>query len=124
MNRCLRFERQQGQAMVFSLLFMAVCLITLLILYNQGQLVKNRVQIENAADAAVYSQAKLAARNLNFIAYTNRAMVANEVSIGQMVALLSWAKHYKQVDGFVAKAYSFPLYSIKDKKNERNKQKS
>lgn len=112
MNRCLRFERQQGQAMVFSLLFMAVCLITLLILYNQGQLVKNRVQIENAADAAVYSQAKLAARNLNFIAYTNRAMVANEVSIGQMVALLSWAKHYKQVDGFVAKAYAFPLYSI------------
>lgn len=108
----MQLARQQGQAMVFSLLFMAVCLITLLILYNQGQLVKNRVQIENAADAAVYSQAKLAARNLNFIAYTNRAMVANEVSIGQMVALLSWAKHYKQVDGFVAKAYAFPLYSI------------
>lgn len=107
-----QFYAQKGQAMVFGLLFMAVCLITLLILYNQGQLVKNRVQVENAADAAVYSQAKLAARNLNFIAYTNRAMVANEVSIGQMVALLSWAKHYKQVDGFVAKAYAFPLYSI------------
>jgi len=94
--------------MVFSLLFMAVCIMTLLILYNQGQLVKNRVQIENAADAAVYSQAKLAARNLNFIAYTNRAMVANEVSIGQMVALLSWAKHYKQMASFS----DFPLYTI------------
>jgi len=94
--------------MVFGLMFMAVVVITLLILYNQGQLVHNRVQIENAADAAVYSQAKLAARNQNFIAYTNRAMVANEVSIGQMVALLSWAKHYKQVGAFT----NYPLYNF------------
>lgn len=94
--------------MVFSLLFLAVSIMTLLILYNQGQLVKNRVQLENAADAAVYSQAKLAARNLNFIAYTNRAMVANEVSIGQMVSLLSWAKHYKNVGAFS----SFPAYTV------------
>ncbi len=100
--------QQSGQAIIFGLLFMAVAVMTLLILYNQGQLVKNRVQIENAADAAVYSQAKLAARNQNFVAYTNRAMVANEVSIGQMVALLSWAKHYKQVPAFT----SFPLYTV------------
>tara|TARA_R110002111_G_scaffold87838_1_gene137291 strand:- start:619 stop:2817 length:2199 start_codon:yes stop_codon:yes gene_type:complete len=101
-------RKQKGQAMVFSLLFFAVAIMTLLILYNQGQLVKNRVQLENAADAAVYSQAKLAARNLNFIAYTNRAMVANEVSIGQMVALLSWVKHYKNVGAFSF----FPLYTV------------
>ncbi len=103
-----RLYKQKGQAMVFGLLFLATSLMTLTILYNQGQLVKNRVQVENAADAAVYSQAKLGARNLNFIAYTNRAMVANEVSIGQMVALLSWAKHYKQVGSFT----DFPLYTV------------
>ncbi len=96
--------------MVFGLLFLSVVIMTLLILFNQGQLVKNRVQLENAADAAAYSQAKLAARNQNFIAYTNRAMVANEVSIGQMVALLSWAKHYKNVGAFVKyPAYNFPV---------------
>jgi len=96
--------------MIFGLLFLAVVVMTLLILYNQGQLVHNRMQIENAADAAVYSQAKLAARNQNFIAYTNRAMVANEVSIGQMVALLSWAKHYKQVGAFTNyPVYNFPI---------------
>ena len=94
--------------MIFGLLFLAVVVMTLLILFNQGQLVKNRVQLENAADAAVYSQAKLAARNQNFIAYTNRAMVANEVSIGQMVALLSWAKRYKQIGAFT----SYPLYNF------------
>lgn len=99
---------EKGQAMLFGLLFLGVSVMALLILFNQGQLVKHRVQLENAADAAVYSQAKLAARNQNFIAYTNRAMVANEVSIGQMVALLSWAKHYKNVSQFI----SFPLYNI------------
>lgn len=82
--------------------------MSLLIIYNQGQLVNHRVQLENTADAAVYSQAKLAARNQNFIAYTNRAMVANEVSIGQMVALLSWAKHYKNTGAFV----NYPLYKF------------
>lgn len=99
---------QKGQAMVFGLLFLAVVLMALLALFNQGQLVSHRMQIENAADATVYSQAKLAARNQNFVAYTNRAMVANEVSIGQMVALLSWAKHYKQMSAFT----SYPLYRI------------
>lgn len=92
--------------MVFGLLFLAVVLMAMLALFNQGQLVSHRVQLENTADATVYSQAKLAARNQNFIAYTNRAMVANEVSIGQMVALLSWAKHYRDVGAFV----SYPLY--------------
>lgn len=96
--------------MVFGLLFLAVVLMAMLALFNQGQLVNHRIQLENAADATVYSQAKLAARNQNFIAYTNRAMVANEVSIGQMVAILSWAKHYRDVGAFVSyPAYRFPV---------------
>src|SRR5690606_42008549 len=93
---------QKGQAMVFGLLFLGVVLMAWLALFNQGQLVSHRVQLENTADATVYSQAKLAARNQNFIAYTNRAMVANEVSIGQMVAILSWAKHYRDVGAFTS----------------------
>jgi len=100
--------QQKGQAIIFGLLFLAVVLMALLILYNQGQLVSDRIQLENAADATVYSQAKLAARNQNFIAYTNRSMVANETSIGQMVALLTWAKRYGQIPAFTA----FPGYNI------------
>ncbi len=105
-TQSLSDARQKGQAMVFGLLFLAVVLMALLALFNQGQLVNHRVQLENTADASVYSQAKLAARNQNFMAYTNRAMVANEVSIGQMVALLSWAKHYRDMGAFT----SYPLY--------------
>lgn len=109
-NGARRLKQQSGQAMIFGVLFMAVVVMAMLILYNQGQLIKNRVQLENTADAVAYSQAKLAARNMNFAAYTNRAMIANEVSIGQMVSLLSWAKHYKNVGAFVKyPAYQFPV---------------
>lgn len=103
-------REQQGQAIILGLMFLAVVVLAMLVLYNRGMLIKNRVQLENAADAAAYSQAKLQARNMNFAAYTNRAMIANEVSIGQMVSLLSWAKHYRNMGAFVRfPAYQFPI---------------
>ena len=53
------------------------------------------MQLQNAADAAVYSMSTVEARDLNFAAYMNRAIVANEVAIGQLVGLASWAYHFK-----------------------------
>ncbi|WP_137971460.1 Tad domain-containing protein [Pseudomonas sp. F(2018)] len=100
---------QRGQAIVFGLLFLGVAVVAMLLVYNHGILTRDRVQLENAADAAVYTQAKLFARNQNFIAYTNRAMIANELSIGQMVAMRSWAKRYKTVPSWIN---SFPAYQI------------
>jgi hypothetical protein len=47
----------------------------------------------NAADAAAYSAAQWEARSLNFQAYLNRAIVANEVAIAQLVSLRSWSKY-------------------------------
>jgi|TARA_B110000879_G_scaffold44071_1_gene62270 hypothetical protein len=100
--------KQSGQAMVLGLMFLATALMFMLFMYNQGQLTRHRVQLENAADATVYSQAKLAARNQNFIAYTNRAMVANEVSIGQVNALMSWSARYRDMSRYT----QFPLYKV------------
>ena len=100
---------QKGQAIVFGLLFLGVAVVAMLLVYNHGILTRDRVQLENAADAAVYSQAKLFARNQNFIAYTNRAMIANELSVGQMVAMGSWAKRYRDIPSWLD---SFPAYQI------------
>ncbi len=95
--------------MVFGLLFMGIAVIALILLFNQGVLTRDRVQVENAADAAAYSQAKLFARHQNLIAYTNRAIVANELSIGQVVALMSWSKRYANIPRWVN---SFPAYQV------------
>jgi len=48
------------------------------------------MKIQNAADATAYSISLLEARDLNFTAYTNRAMMGNEIAIAQLVGLFSW----------------------------------
>lgn len=62
------------------------------ILYNTGQAAAEKTRLVNAADAAAYSGAVFMARNLNFIAYTNRAMIANHIMVGHMVSYVSWVR--------------------------------
>ncbi len=81
---------QRGQALVFTLLFAAIALVMALVLYNSGKLATTKSQLQNAADAGAYSGAVLMARDHNFAAYTNRAMVANQVSVAQLVSLKSY----------------------------------
>ncbi len=87
--------------MVFVVLTLAVVLASGLLLFNSGMLATKKMQVQNAADAAAYSIALLEARDLNFMAYTNRAVVANEVGIGQMVGLVSWAYYMESVPEFL-----------------------
>ncbi len=94
-------QRQRGQSMVFVVLTLAVVLASGLLLFNSGMLATKKMQVQNAADAAAYSIALLEARDLNFMAYTNRALVANEVGIGQMVGLVSWAYYMESVPKFL-----------------------
>ncbi|KJS00123.1 MAG: hypothetical protein VR65_14605 [Desulfobulbaceae bacterium BRH_c16a] len=82
---------QSGQAVVFVLVFLGVILLSMAFLFKSGQLTTEKMQLQNGADSAAYTASTLEARAMNFTAYTNRAMVANEVAIGQMVGLLSWA---------------------------------
>ncbi len=84
------FVRQQGQVMPFTVLFLAALILAIWILYDSGQINIQKMQLQNTADDAAYSSSVLMARNFNYIAYTNRAMVANQVAIGQMVGLASW----------------------------------
>lgn len=89
-----RFQRGQALPVGIALLMFGV-LITL-VLYSSGQLVTEKSRIANTADAAVYSGMVWQARALNFKSYTNRAMVANQVSIAQFVSMASWTQYGKQ----------------------------
>lgn len=85
-------RHQSGYALVMGLVLLGVMSLSIIGLYNSGQVTSEKMRLQNASDAAAYSLATLSSRNLNFISYTNRAMVANQVAIGQMVGLASWAK--------------------------------
>ena len=82
--------RQRGQALPLGLALVLLGVLTGFVLYNTGQSAIEKTRLVNAADAAAYSGAQWQARALNFQAYTNRAMVANQVSMAQAVTLRSW----------------------------------
>ena len=76
--------------MVPALLFLLMGGIGLYVAFGSFQMTSAKIKLQNTADAAAYSAAVLQARDYNFSAYTNRAMVANQVSAAQVVALKSW----------------------------------
>lgn len=49
-----------------------------------------QTEIQHVADNTAAAMGVVASRDLNFKAVTNRAMLANDVAIGQALALLSW----------------------------------
>lgn len=71
-----------------------VLLLAGLLVYNVGRLNLARTRLQNTADSAAYTGAVLVSRAYNFAAYSNRAMVANQVAIAQMVSLASWSRYY------------------------------
>lgn len=86
-------SRARGQALVLALVSLVVLVLGVIVLFNTGQVLDKKVELVNAADAAAYSVAVQQARKYNAIAYMNRATVANEVAIAQMVSLYSWTNY-------------------------------
>lgn len=85
--------KQKGQALPLGIAFLMSTILLGLVLFNTGQTASEKSRLVNTADVAVYSGLVWQARALNFQAYTNRAMVANQVSIGQLVSLTSWTQY-------------------------------
>jgi Putative Flp pilus-assembly TadE/G-like len=84
-------RHQSGQALVLALLLSASLVGALMLVFNAGQVVNAKQRLVSAADAVAYSAAVFEARSLNYQAYLNRAVVANEAAIAQAVSLRSWS---------------------------------
>lgn len=87
--------RQRGQALALGLFFVFAVAAVLLLMYNSGRTIDEKLRITNAADAAAWSVATLEARALNYDAYANRAIVANQVAIAQALSLASWMHYFE-----------------------------
>ncbi|OUR88229.1 hypothetical protein A9Q81_24480 [Gammaproteobacteria bacterium 42_54_T18] len=79
-------KKQKGQVLIAGMALFIVAASVFFLIFNSNRAVNEKMQLVNAADAAAYSGALTAARQLNFMAYTNRTMIANEVAIGHMVS--------------------------------------
>jgi hypothetical protein len=79
--------------MVLSIFVAMLMILSLYAMYSMGQQSIEKIKLQNTADAAAYSAAVAEARDYNFSAYTNRAMVANQVAVAQFVGLTSWMRN-------------------------------
>lgn len=92
-------------------MFLGILLISLNFIYKQGRITSDKMEMQNAADAIAYSISLTEARDLNFAAYLNRAMVANEVAIGQLLGLASWAQLVTSYGDFL-NTFAKPFHPI------------
>jgi hypothetical protein len=104
--------RAAGQALVLCLLVLVAGVLGLYFLFSTAQVSSTRHRLNNAADAAAWSAALWRARVLNYHAYANRAIVAQEVAIAQAVTLSAWAKYFETFTGTAsALAAAYPPVS-------------
>jgi len=85
--------RSKGQILPLILFALSIGGIMLVVMFNVTQKVTDKTISSNAADAAAYSGGVWAARQLNYMAYTNRAMIANHVATGHLIAYVSWTRY-------------------------------
>jgi len=82
----------------------------LAMMFNTGQKITEKSQLANAADAAAYSGAVWTARHLNFMAYTNRAMIANHAAAGHFISYVSWIRYVNDSIDFIDRITQFIPY--------------
>ena len=87
------FARHAGQIAPVALFGLVVASTVLAVMFNTSQKITEKSRVANAADAAAYSGAVWTARHLNFLAYTNRAMIANHIAVGHFVSYVSWIRY-------------------------------
>jgi hypothetical protein len=87
LNRLRRDE--DGQALVIAAIGLLIMAIGVLATAQIGYAVYQRQKLQTLADAQAYTLAAMHARAFNFIAFTNRAMVANYVMMMHLQGIVS-----------------------------------
>ena len=93
----MAMRAQRGQALVLGLVLLLAGAVALALLAGAGRATAVKHRLLNAVDAAALGAATWRARVLNFDAYANRAIVANEVAVAQAATLVSWSRYFEQL---------------------------
>lgn len=84
----------RGQAVIWLLGTLAASTAILYGVFNTAQMTVSKQRTVNAADASALAGATVQARVLNLAAYNNRAMMANEAFLIQMLSIESWLQYF------------------------------
>lgn len=91
MKRLSRVTKdQRGQVLVLLLISLLGLWLGISYVVGLSQVAQRQTHIQHVADHATEALAIVAARDLNYKAVTNRAMLANHIAMAQMTGLVSW----------------------------------
>jgi apolipoprotein N-acyltransferase len=107
-----RLHSQSGQVILPALGLLLVTAALFYFMVNSGQAINEKTRVVNAADAAAYSAGIVEARALNYQAYMNRAMVANEIIIAQMVSLASWTWYFANAVDYIGESVKEQVFML------------
>jgi hypothetical protein len=83
-------KRQHGYLSVLLLPVLTAILLLTLAIINNGQQLRQRFFHQTMVDNLAISAAVLMAREMNILAIMNRALLANQLGIAQLVGIASW----------------------------------
>ena len=102
LGRSARFHRdEKGQVMVMTALLALVFVLFWSTLFGVGEALGMKMKLQDVADTQVYTEALWGARTMNWIAYVNKAQVANLIIITQFSIIHSHAKFWFDVSAFL-----------------------
>jgi apolipoprotein N-acyltransferase len=109
----LRRRLAAGQVLPLAAVLLLAIGAMFYLMVNSSQAVLEKLRVTQAADAAAWSAGVAEARALNHDAYLNRAIVANEIAIAQMVSFASWLRYFATAsDQFVANAADVDFFLL------------
>lgn len=84
--------RQTGSVLPYVLAIMMTLMLSGQYVFNAYKTANESTRLQNTTDAAAYSVAAVYAQNYNYVALSNRALVANQITMAQVVTMVSWAR--------------------------------
>jgi hypothetical protein len=105
MRRAQRRARR-GQTLVLAALLMLVVVMTVFLTFAIGVRTRRKIQLQAVADSTAYSLAVAEARAFNFYAWSNRALVAHNVSILSVHAHQSYLSFYEDMLAATGRNYN------------------
>jgi hypothetical protein len=100
-------DDESGAILLAALAACMVLIMTTMIIWDAGRSARDKIDVQNAADTAAYSQAAVRARSMNMLAFTNvakRSIVGmHSMYYGMFWGLaVWWAKQCAQASGVAA----------------------
>jgi len=98
-------NNESGQAIILGAVSLLVLAVGIMTTIQLGWSIKERIQLQHAADNAAYTSAAVVARTFNFISWNNRTIIAQYVSAMAWQSLISWL----DANAMVIAQYAAPL---------------